>query len=165
MTYSIALIDKAGEKCGSFYALSKRIDLAQSTISEIRAGKRRLPADVVPLIAEVLGMDVDEAIHGVLMEHAKGTKREAVLREILGKGIAAGVAAMLVFSYSDGLISRMEKATKTVTTVNFPTIVSTLGLRLSRLFTGMIRRWSVARLSGARPEAFAGANLDSFLFA
>jgi len=35
-----------------------------------------------------------------VLERSKGTRREGVLREILGKGLVAGVAAMSAFSYS-----------------------------------------------------------------
>jgi hypothetical protein len=123
MTYSISLIDRAGEKCGSFYALSKRIDLAQSTITEIRKGKRPLPVDVVPELAELAGVNVDDAIHQVLMERAAGTKREGVLREILGKSLVAGVAAMSLFSYSDSAISGQASTPKSERGVNKSFIV------------------------------------------
>lgn len=149
MTYSISLIDKAAEKCGSFYKLSKRVDLAQSTISEIRAGRRRLPADVVPLLAEVIGMDVDEAIHGVLMEHAKGTKREAVLREILGKALAAGGAAMSLSSYKSESNDSTEKINNSATVVNPLYIVSSRATAIGRRHLSMAKAAIAARMSTA----------------
>lgn len=123
MSYSLSLIDKAKELCGSYYALAHRIDLAESTISQIRAGKRRLPPDVVPILAELIGVDVDEAIHGVLMEHAKGTKREHVLKEILGKALVAGVAGMSLISYSGDSNSDMDLTAKSNFSVNSRYIV------------------------------------------
>lgn len=100
MKYALALIDKAAKVCGSYAELSRKIDLAESTISEIRKGKRRLPPDCVPILADLLGLDVHETIDQIMIENASGTKREAALKEILGKALAAGVAAMLVFFYS-----------------------------------------------------------------
>jgi hypothetical protein len=100
MSYSLTLIDSAGKMCGSFYRLSKELGMAESTISQIRSGKRPLPVDVVPMLAVMARIDVDEAIHAVLIEQSAGTKRETALRVALGKGLAAGVGAMSVFSYS-----------------------------------------------------------------
>ena len=45
-------------------------------------------------------MDVDYAMKLAVIESVKGTRREAKLREILGKGLAAGAVAMLATSYS-----------------------------------------------------------------
>jgi hypothetical protein len=44
---------------------------------------------------------VEDAVKSAVIESVKGTRREGVLREILGKGLAVGVAATLVFSYND----------------------------------------------------------------
>lgn len=100
MKYAISLIDQAAEICGSYTALAQRLDLADSHISQLRRGKRGLPDDCVPILADILHLDVHDTIDRVLLEKAKGTKREAALREILGKAVAAGVAGLLVFSYS-----------------------------------------------------------------
>lgn len=149
MTYSISLIDIAGEKCGSFYALSKRIDLAQSTITEIRKGKRPLPVDVVPELAELAGVHVDEAIHQVLMERAAGTKREGVLREILGKALVTGAAATLLSSYSANANSEPASTPKSET-----------GLTKSALYCRFLSTFR----AGSRLFRWAGNRLRSEVY-
>lgn len=113
MKYAIALIDKAGKNVGSFYKLYQITGIPQSRISEIRAGKRPLPLDAVPVIAELAGVDVDEAIHTVMIEQTKDPEKRGRLMEILGKAVAAGVAGVLAFSYSgDSISSTVAQAQK-----------------------------------------------------
>jgi len=111
MLYSLSLIDKAAGVCGSYYKLAKHVGLAESTISEIRKGTRRLPLDCVPILADVCRVDVHDAIDRVMLEHAAGTKREQQLKEILGKVLAGGVAAAWLFSYSGSWIGSSEAMT------------------------------------------------------
>lgn len=128
MEYTLSLIDKAGEKCGSFYQLAKIAGTYESAISSMRAGNRPVPMSLVPILAEIAGVDVHEAIDRVMIEQEKNPKRRGQLVEILGKAVAAGVAGMLVFSYSSDSIST------TVTEKN-----STSDLR-------MYTSWNIARL-------------------
>lgn len=95
MKYAIALIDKAAEMCGgSYYQLSKAWGVPQSRISEYRHGKREVPLDKVPKLAELAGVEPREAYLQVSIEQMpEGSEA----RDLLGKVRAAGVAAMLLF--------------------------------------------------------------------
>lgn len=106
--WAISLIDKAGEKVGSFYKLEKLTGMHQSTISSIRSGKVRLPAKWIFELSQIAEVDGVEYQRQILMEQAPDTERGQRLRERLGKAAAAGAAAMLLFSYSNGSDFTME---------------------------------------------------------
>lgn len=151
MSYTLTLIDKAGKVCGSFYKLSKEIDMAESTISQIRKGKRPLPFDVVPILASITREDVDEAMRRVLLEQAVGTRREGALREILGKGLVAGVAAMSLFSYSGKSNADTGNQSKIDGRLNVTRIVLPKLGRFRRLI-----RWAGNRLRSTSQHPQAG---------
>lgn len=135
------LIDKASEVCGSDSALARRMGIHQPTIAEMRSGKRSISPVTAAELADIAGEDAREAAIAAVIESAKGTRREGAMREILGKALAAGVAGMLVFSYSGDSISSTEKTTTVVTKVNKLYIVSTWVRRV-------LRRWMRELLSG-----------------
>ena len=105
-----ALIDKASTVCGSDSKLAERMGVHRVVIAEMKAGKRAISPATAAELADIAGEDARQACIDAVIESAKGTRREGALREILGKALAAGVAGMLVFSYSDVSIS----ATKTI---------------------------------------------------
>ena len=109
-----ALIDKAAEVCGSDSALAERMGIDRPNISLMRSGKRSISPATAAELADIAGDDAREAAIAAILESARGTRREGVLRAILGKGLAAGVAAMLVFSYSKESISATEKIAKQI---------------------------------------------------
>lgn len=96
----ITLIDKASKVCGNDSALAERIGTPRANISLMRAGKRAISPATAAELADIAGVDVDYAMKLAVLESVKGTRREAKLREILGKGLAAGAVAMLATSYS-----------------------------------------------------------------
>jgi len=102
------LIDKATEVCGSTNALAERMGVKPNVISMLRAGRTITPETAAEL-ADIAGEDAREAAIQAILERAKGTRREGVLREVLGKALAAGVAGMLVFSYSSDSIAATVK--------------------------------------------------------
>lgn len=93
------LIDKATKICGSTNALAERMGVKPNVISMLRGGRQITPETAAEL-ADIAGEDAREAAIQAIIERAKGTRREGALKEILGKGLAAGVAGLLVFSYS-----------------------------------------------------------------
>lgn len=109
MQYVKPLIDKAAEVCGSDSKLAERMGVHRVVIAEMRSGKRSISPATAAELADIAGDDAREAAIAAILEGAKGTRREGVLRDILGKALAAGVAAMLVISYSDGSNSATEK--------------------------------------------------------
>lgn len=96
------LIDKAAKVCGGDQQLADRLGIARPNISLMRSGKRAISPATAAELADIAGEDAREAVITAVLEGAKGTRREGTLRNILGKALAAGVAAMLVISYSDG---------------------------------------------------------------
>lgn len=102
MQYSISLIDRAAEICGSRYKLSKRINVPQSHLSEVHHGKRRLPLDWVFDLAEIVGEDKEQALKLVTMERTKSEEK----RSRLGKLVAAGVVGMWLISYGNDSLSQ-----------------------------------------------------------
>jgi len=109
MKYGQSLIDKAGKMCGSFYKLSKRTGFAQATISEIRKGKRDLPMEWVPVLAEISQVDPREALALVLAERMpEGSEA----RQILEKAPAAGGREMLPFTYSGDIRGAVAEIAK-----------------------------------------------------
>lgn len=103
------LIDKASEICGGDAALARRMGISRALVSLMRSGDRKITPETAAELADIAGDDAREAAISALLENAKGTRRESVLREILGKALAAGVAGMLVFFYSGDSISATEK--------------------------------------------------------
>lgn len=113
------LIDKASKVCGSDTALAERMGIERPNLSLMRSGKRAISPATAAELADIAGEDAREAAIAAVIEGAKGTRRESVLREILGKAIAAGVAGLFVYSYSGDSISTMETiAAKADTTLN-----------------------------------------------
>ena len=116
------LIDRAVKKCGSAKELAKRLDVQPNVISMMKAG-RTISPEIAAQLAHVAGEDGREAAIQAMIENAKGTRREGVMREILGKGLALGVAALLAFSYSGDSISAPVKGDSGKKTINLLYIV------------------------------------------
>lgn len=102
------LIDKASKICGGDSALAEKMGIPRQNVYLMRQGKRPISPATAAELADIAGDDAREAAIAAVIESAKGTRREGVLREILGKAIAAGVAGLLAFSYSGDSISTME---------------------------------------------------------
>lgn len=110
MKYELSLIDKASKMCGGDSALADRLGIPRQNVYLMRTGKRTVSPATAAELADIAGEDARQAAIDAVIESVRGTRREVTLREILGKGIAAGVAAMLVFSYNNDARS----ATKTI---------------------------------------------------
>lgn len=93
------LIDKASEVCGSDTALAHRMGIKVQVVSMLRNGRTITPETAAEL-ADIAGESVKAAVYMAMLERSKGTRREGVLREVLGKSLLAGVAAMSLFSYA-----------------------------------------------------------------
>lgn len=112
------LIDKASKVCGSDTALAERMGIERPNLSLMRSGKRAISPATAAELADIAGEDAREAAIAAVIESAKGTRREGVVREIPGKAIAAGVAGLLVFSYSGDSISATKTLAKNDASVN-----------------------------------------------
>lgn len=113
------LIDKASEVCGGDSALARRMGISCALVSLMRSGGRKITPETAAELADIAGDDAREAAIAAILEGARGTRRESVLRDILGKALAAGVAAVLVISYNDGSNSTTETIAKADDSVYF----------------------------------------------
>jgi len=127
------LIDKAVKVCGSDQALADRIGIARPNVSLMRKGKRPIsPATAVEL-ADIAGEDAKQAALDAVIESVKGTRREEVIKAILGKELAAGAAAVLAISYKEGSILGTE------TSDNLDDITQIVKHRIHRIYQTLIR--------------------------
>lgn len=65
-------------------------------------------------LADIAGEDARQAVIDAVIERNAANRKGKVLREILGKAVAAGVVGMLVFFYNAGSTYAMEKIAKPV---------------------------------------------------
>ena len=134
MEYAKTLIDKASKVCGSDKALAERMGIYAADISHLRAGKRPLSPELAAELADIAGEDAREAAIAAIIMRNENNRKGAVLREILGKALAAGVVGMSVFSYNGDLISATEKIANKLDSLY---IVSS---RLINWFRGVLMR-------------------------
>lgn len=144
------LIDKASEICGGDAALSRRMGISRALVSLMRSGDRKITPETAAELADIAGDDAREAAISALLENAKGTRREGVLREILGKALAAGVAGMLVFSYNGDSIFATEKIANKLDSLY---IVSSRRIwrRVLQQIVRIVKAWCVSPQSTPRP--------------
>lgn len=117
MQYVKELIDKAAKVCGSDQALADRLGIARPNISLMRKGTRAISPATAAELADIAGEDAQQAVIDAVVESVRGTRREGLLREILGKEQAAGGAAMCHISYSEGSISATDSIATNATAI------------------------------------------------
>lgn len=105
MLFAELLIDKAIDSCGSAAELARRMGIDRAEITKLRQGKRPLSPEIAAELADLAGDDAREAAIHAMIDRNAGSRKGHLLREILGKGIAAGVVGLLVFFYSGDSIS------------------------------------------------------------
>lgn len=140
MQHVVALIDKASQVCSSDAELARRLGVSRAAVSMMRSGKLKISPEMAAFMADIAGENARDAYIAAGIENARGTKYEGALREVLGKALAAGVAGMLVFSYSGDSQAATETIAKTVDRLY---IVSS---RLRRWLWGWVEpsRWIVS---------------------
>lgn len=143
MESGITLIDRASKLCGSDSALARRMGVHRVAIAEMRSGKRKVTPETAAELADIAGDDAREAAIQTMIENAKGTRREGALREILGKALAAGVAGLLVFSYSPGAEGARVSANTDKPPVNTLYIVEYLKRQFLRFWTLKTGQWPI----------------------
>lgn len=94
------LIDKAIDMCGSAAELARRMEIDRAEITKLRKGTRPASPEIAAEIADIAGMDARQAAIDAIIERNAANRKGALLADILGKGQAVGVAAMLDISYS-----------------------------------------------------------------
>ena len=124
------LIDKAAKICGSDAELCRRAQISPALLSLMRSGKRAMTPVTAAVLADIAGENAREVALDAVIESAKGTRLESAIREILGKALAAGVAGMLVFSYSEDSISATDSIATRATAIKN---------RIHRIYQGLRR--------------------------
>lgn len=120
MQQVLTLIDKASKICKSDAELARRLGVSRAAVSMMRSGKLKISPEMAAFMADIAGENARDAYIAAGIENARGTKYEGALREVLGKALAAGVAGLLVFSYSGDSISSTETIEKTADTTLSP---------------------------------------------
>lgn len=110
MQYALTLIDKASKVCKSDAELARRLGVSRAAVSMMRSGKLKISPEMAAFMADIAGENARDAYIAAGIENARGTKYEGALREVLGKALAAGVAGVLAFSYSDGSTSIIDQS-------------------------------------------------------
>lgn len=118
MLYAETLIDKAIENCGSAAELARRMGIDRAEITKLRQGKRPMSPELAAEIADIAGDDARQAVIDAIIERNRDSRKGHLLKEILGKALAAGVAAMSLSFYSGDSISAMETVARNDATVN-----------------------------------------------
>jgi DNA-binding transcriptional regulator YdaS (Cro superfamily) len=87
----ISLIVKASKICGSDSELARRIGINRVAIAQMKSGQRTISPKTAAELADMAGDDAREAAIETMINNARGTRREGVLKEILGKPLSSGV--------------------------------------------------------------------------
>ncbi|WP_146187888.1 helix-turn-helix domain-containing protein [Acidovorax sp. CF316] len=116
MPYAVTLIDKAIHSCGSAAELARKMGIDRAEISKLHKGTRPLSPELAAELADIAGEDAREAAIAAIIERNADGRKGHLLKEILGKVLAAGEGGVLDSSYSGALIS----GSKTSHPVNQP---------------------------------------------
>lgn len=100
MEYWKNLIDKAAAMCGGQNVLAEKLGFSKGTLSDMKQGRKAVSPATAVHLADLAHTDIEEATHLAIVQSVAGTRREQVIKEILGKAQAVGAAAMLDISYS-----------------------------------------------------------------
>ena len=94
------LVDRASKLCKSDSALAKELGCSRSLVCLMKKGERSVTPEMAIILADMLGEDVDLALKQAHIAASVLSKNGGKIREILGKALAAGGAAMLLSSCS-----------------------------------------------------------------
>ena len=130
----------------------------------MKQGTRAISPETAALLADIAHEDAREAVIQAVIERNKTGPKAEQIREILGKALAAGVAAVLVFSYAELPTSAMESAASELTILHIVSS-SMAGLIAAFLVIGCAAvRVPQARLS-VKGKGFAAVLTRSLRYA
>lgn len=118
MKLAQTLIDNAVKMCESESDLARRLGMFPQDIHQLKTGKRVLSPEVATKLADIAGIDPRQAAIDALIERDLRNPAGGRVAEILGKALAAGVVATLVFVCS-GLFSGATKSEAAQLTVRY----------------------------------------------
>lgn len=79
------LIEKAASIVGSEYKLAKKMEIPQQNISSWKSGAKTCPPAARAVLAGIAGEDAVQELISATLEREEGTKRGALLGELLGQ--------------------------------------------------------------------------------
>lgn len=151
------LIDKGSKLCGGDNALARKLGVSSALINMIKHGERTMTPQIAARLADLVGEDAMTAIAQATVEGERDPQMREVLKGILGKALAGGVAVMSLFSYGDAsnTSSDMQATQQVVTTINREN--PAIGLTLYTLYFWLRRalRGTGARIRERFPSARA----------
>lgn len=122
--------------------------ISRALVSLMRSGERAITPEVAAELADIAGEDARQAVIDAIIERNAAGRKGPLLREILGKALAAGVAAVSVISYNADSIYAIDTIAEKGATAN----VSTYRIYLLRLLRAL--RLNTGRF-GCADRAFA----------
>lgn len=111
------LIDKAAKVCGSQTALSKRLKIHRSRLSDIKNGHAPMPPAMAILIADIAMENVADAALAAIVQNEEGTERGEQIKAVLGKVLLAGALGLSLITHSQaatGVNFAMDQVQKTI---------------------------------------------------
>jgi len=83
----------------------------------MKHGKREISPETAALLADIAQVDAHRAVIDAVIERNRTGPKAERIRAILGKGLAAGGAAMLLISYIQPLTDATETIAKSANTL------------------------------------------------
>ena len=99
MNLGKTLIDKAAANCSSYNELAAKLGTSKQALSSMKQGKREISPETAVLLADIAKENAIQAMVDAVIERNKTGQKAEKIRAILGKVLAVGGAAMLVFFY------------------------------------------------------------------
>jgi len=147
MLLAKTLIDTAIEKCGSAAALARAMGIDRAEITKLQKGTRPLSPELAAEIADIAGADARQAAIDAIILRAQGTRKEQVLREVLGKAVAAGEAAISAISSKGASVVGSARQNQTLNNgsdiTNRPNGVYIVSSRIWSAVTRVTKRWAM----------------------
>jgi DNA-binding transcriptional regulator YdaS (Cro superfamily) len=147
--YSITLLDKAHEVCRSDAATARAIGVSPQLITEVRAGRKKLPPERAALLAELVGEDASYALQRVTLDNAKP---ELLTRLQRAFRVAAGVVGAAVLVATAAVPSSGNAGTIRTDREALTTTASLSVYTLSRLLAALLWMARRRRILGHRPR-------------
>lgn len=109
------LLDRAIHVCKGQAELARRLGTKPPAITEMKKGRRAITPDTALLLAEITGDDPIQAMIDARILQPGASANDARIRDILGKGRAAGEAAVSLLCYLAASIPAMVLAANHLT--------------------------------------------------
>lgn len=84
MILGLSLLDKASKVCGSDSAMARQLGVQRAFVSDMRNGRVKISPSTAAELAHIAGDDAKKATIYSVIENAQGTRKEDVIKEILG---------------------------------------------------------------------------------